>query len=118
MFECGVVFIAGGCQAEANEVPRALQSRASAQFAGGSDAVSIRGVAPREGEYIAEARTPESLDRASGVREYRVNSGGKDLHCPETLVSFVPDNGSGSGVEPLSVIFHSGSRSSEPFSFT
>jgi putative transposase len=44
-----LVLIAGGCPAETNEVPRALQSRASPQCSDGSDAVSIRGVASREG---------------------------------------------------------------------
>ena len=42
------------------------------------------------------ARTPESLDVASGVRENRANSGRKDLHCPKPLVSFVAENGCGS----------------------
>jgi hypothetical protein len=90
-----VVRIAGRCAAEAGEVPRALQPRASAQFAGGSDAIGVRGVAQRKSEYIAGARTPESLDRASGVRETRVNRGRKDLHCPKPLTSPVTENGSG-----------------------
>jgi len=92
--------VAGGRRSETVEVPRALQSRASAPCAGGSDAGSIRGVAPVEREifYVDGARTPESLDRASGVRETRVNSGRKDLHCPKPLISFVTENGSGPGI--------------------
>jgi transposase InsO family protein len=48
VFERRVVRIAGRCTAEAGEVSRALQSRASAQFAGGSDAGSVCGAAPGE----------------------------------------------------------------------
>jgi hypothetical protein len=43
--ERGVVFFAGRCQAEAGEVPRALQSPTSAQRVGGPDTGCIRGVA-------------------------------------------------------------------------
>ena len=46
--ERGMVFIARRCTAEAGEVSRALQSRATSQFAGGSDARGLCGVAPGE----------------------------------------------------------------------
>lgn len=35
------------------------------------------------------------------MRENRVNSEGKDLHCPKPLISFVTENGSGSGRDEL-----------------
>ncbi|GAC1507520.1 MAG: hypothetical protein NVS1B11_09000 [Terriglobales bacterium] len=44
----------------------------------------------------AFAELHRSKAGTSMVREDRVNSGRKDLRCPEPLVSFVPDNGSGS----------------------
>ena len=98
MFERGMVLIAGGRAAEADDVPRTLQSSATAQRPGGSDPGSFRDAAPARAEsfYVDGARTQESLDRASGVRENRVNRGEKDLHCPKPLVSFVTENGSGS----------------------
>jgi len=95
--ERGMVLVAGRCASKAGEVPRALQPRAAAQRAGRSDARRIRRVAPVEGEifYVDGARPPESLDRASGVRENRVNSGRKDVPCPKSLTRFVTENGSG-----------------------
>ena len=100
LFERGMVFVAGRRPSEAGEVPRALQPRAAAQRAGRSDARRIRRVAPVEGEifYVDGARPPESLDRASGVRENRVNSGKKDVSCPKSLTRFVTENGSGPSV--------------------
>lgn len=43
VFERGMVCFAGGCTAEADEVPRPLQSRTAAQRFGGSNAGGFRG---------------------------------------------------------------------------
>src|SRR5581483_2581779 len=93
-----MVRVAGGRTSEACKIPRALQSPATTQRPGRSDTGSVRGAASTRAEvfYVDGARTPESLDRASGVRENRVSSGRKDLHCPEPITSFVTENGSGS----------------------
>src|SRR5579875_2502986 len=53
VFERRMVFFAGGRAGETREIPRALQSSASAQFAGGSSACGVRRAAQTGGEIFS-----------------------------------------------------------------
>ena len=73
VFERGMVLIGGRRTAEVGKVPRALQSRAASQFAGGSDARSVCCVAPGESWYIAGARNPRQ-QQEKGLTPPRTSS--------------------------------------------